>query len=168
MNRRIRLTAKDSGIVVPQLDTPQEAFDRWRVAPSAKWRHALELAVRRTDAGVEHRDAVAWAFLHLDSSPLGERRPQVAATLQRNDDPLEGDDPRDLMVEAMRQALKSISAHTYGMQAIIEECGDDDAVFNERAYEYYRTQNEILRMKAYEALGDLEAIRSSMNGEVRG
>lgn len=150
-----------------ELLTPQEAFDKWRVAPSAKYRNWLALAVGRTDAGVDHRDAVAWAFRHLDSSPLGERRRQVAATLQRNDEPIEGDDPRDLMVEAMRQALKSISAHTYGMQAIVEECGDDDALFNERAYEYYRTHNGILRMKAYEAMGDLEAIRSSMCGKDR-
>lgn len=125
----------------------------------------LHLALAREGVEIRSSETIAWAMGNLDRSPLGARRAEIAAQAPGSAASVGSDDPRDLVIAALKDALKSIARNAYGMQSILEEFGDDENAFNLRAHDYYRTGNSILRMAAHDALSDLEAITTNMTRE---
>lgn len=155
-----KLHSKDSRAparVVP-FPTAQELFDRWKAVPTQENRRMLGLAIEREDVEIRRSQIISWALQNLDPSPLGDRRAEMIAQTPGCREAVEGDDPRDLVIAALKDALRDVARNYYGMQAIIEEHGDDENAFNLHAHEYYRQQNSFLQMTAHGALADLEAL----------
>jgi hypothetical protein len=154
-----KLPLKDSRVPTRVAFPPaQELFDRWKAVPSQENRRMLGLAIKRRGVKLRSDEIIAWAMENLDSSPLAERRDGIVAQGRGRCEPVDGDDPRDLALAALKNALTSIASHHYGMQAIIEEHGYDSAAFNLKAYDYHRKLVSMLQTTARGALADLEAL----------